>query len=75
MVRVASRAWRRATAAPIQPSRISSKYCFFTAPAPCYEPSEACEHPFPETFATTGRTQAAYAVQCAFLVVTTNSAF
>jgi hypothetical protein len=31
MVRVASRAWRRATAAPIQPSRISSKYCYFTA--------------------------------------------
>jgi hypothetical protein len=74
MVRVASRAWRRATAAPIQPSRISSKYCFFSGRRLVTSPARHANIPFPETFATTGRTQAAYAVQCAFLVVTTNSA-
>src|ERR1700716_591312 len=53
---------RRAAAAPIWPSRTSSKYPFFTEPGIWLEPPRGIGASHRATFATTDRTQAVYPV-------------
>src|ERR1700716_1941261 len=53
---------RRAAAAPIWPSRTSSKYRFFTEPGTWLEPPRGIGASHRATFATTDRTQAVYPI-------------